>query len=221
MKLLTTNNTKIMKGRDKGYMVFGLHLLPGKTCARASKGCLKACLNTAGHGAYRSTQEARARKTALFWQDPMGFVDMLSEEITKTIKRASKKDLTAVFRLNLTSDIPWEAYSLPQRFPETQFYDYTKIHDRHPPDNYHLTFSKSESNDDLAKQWLARGGNVAVVFNEVPSEYWGHKVISGDEDDLRFLDPDNVIVGLKAKGRAKKDTTGFVVQNVRRLTLVA
>ena len=39
------------------------------------------------------------------------------------------------------------------------------------------------------------------------------KVVNGDESDLRFLDPRNSIVGLKAKGKAKKDTTGFVVNS--------
>lgn len=198
-----------------------MHLLPGKTCKRASKGCLAACLNTAGHGAYKTTQLARAKKTALFWNDPMHFLDLLKEDIDKAIKRAKRKGYKPIFRLNLTSDIPWEVYGIPQAYPDIQFLDYTKYHDRHPPDNYHLTFSKSETNDKLARHWLGRGGNVAVVFDNVPSEYWGHKVINGDEHDLRFLDPKNVIVGLRAKGKAKKDTTGFVVKNVRRLTLVA
>jgi hypothetical protein len=35
-------------------------------------------------------------------------------------------------------------------------------------------------------------------------------VINGDETDLRFLDAKGVIVGLRAKGKARKDTTGFV-----------
>ena len=56
------------------------------------------------------------------------------------------------------------------------------------------------------------GMNVAVVFKkELPDTYFGKKVINGDDTDLRFLDEKNVIVGLKAKGKAKKDTSGFVV----------
>ena len=58
----------------------------------------------------------------------------------------------------------------------------------------------------------SNGMNVAVVFRkELPATYLGRKVINGDETDLRFLDEKNVIVGLKAKGKAKKDTSGFVV----------
>lgn len=214
MKLLTTKNTKILKGRDKGYMIFGMHLLPGRVCARATPGCLRACLNTAGQGCYRNVQEARAKKTKFFWEDTPGFLTMLRDEITKMARRAQKKGFIPAFRLNLTSDIPWETYGIPQEFSHLQFYDYTKYHDRHPPENYHLTFSRSESliNHDNAKTWLRRGGNVAVVFKdkELPTTYWGYRVHSGDDDDLRFLDPFGVI-GLSAKGKAKSDTTGFVV----------
>lgn len=214
MKLLTENNFKIMKGRDKGFMIFGMHLLPGKVCARASKGCLAACLNTAGFGAYHNVQKARSVKTKFFWEDTPAFLTQLRKEIRLAVGRAKRKGLTPVFRLNLTSDIPWEAYGIPQEFPELQFYDYSKYHDRCVPSNYHLTFSRSESliNHVHAKQFLRNGGNVAVVFGkgELPATYWGYPVHTGDEDDLRFLDKFG-IVGLTAKGRAKKDTTGFVV----------
>jgi hypothetical protein len=217
MKLLTTKNPKILKSIKRGYLTWGMHLLPGRVCARASKGCLASCLNTAGHGAYRNTQEARARKTKFFWEHPEAFLSLLKEEMWKAIKHSKKKGLEPVFRLNLTSDIPWEVYGIPQEFPDIQMMDYSKYHDRHPPDNYHLTFSRSESlqNHIDAKKWLARGGNVAVVFKgETPNKFWGHQVVSGDEDDLRFLDPQPCIVGLSAKGRAKSDTTGFVVRRV-------
>jgi hypothetical protein len=53
--------------------------------------------------------------------------------------------------------------------------------------------------------------NVAVVFDTLPTTYLGRPVVNGDDTDLRFLDPQGVVVGLKAKGRAKKDTSGFTV----------
>jgi hypothetical protein len=59
------------------------------------------------------------------------------------------------------------------------------------------------------------GGNVAMVFeNKLPTTYKGKKVINGDENDLRFLDSKNVIVGLVAKGKGKKDDSGFVIRSV-------
>ncbi len=87
---------------------------------------------------------------------------------------------------------------MADQFSDVQFYDYTKIvktFDRVLPANYHLTFSRSESNQAEVLKVLANGGNVAVVFNNLPETYLGYKVISGDETDLRFLDEKNVIVG--------------------------
>ena len=213
-KLLTYNNAKILKSKEKGYLTVGLHLSPGRVCNRASKGCLSSCLNTSGHGRYQRTQLARARKTQLFWNDHDTFMAQLYKEIEASQRKADRESLTLAVRLNLTSDIPWECYGVPQKYPDVQFYDYTKYNDRHPPSNYHLTFSRSEEekNWGQAKEWLDKGNNVAIVFGgELPKTYWGFPVISGDEDDLRFLDPSPVIVGLKTKGRAKHDRTGFVV----------
>ncbi len=213
-KLLTYNNAKILKSREKGYLTAGLHLLPGRVCDRASKGCLAACLNTSGHGRYQRTQQARARKTKMFWENHDEFMAQLYKEIDAMLRKGERENLTPALRLNLTSDIPWECYGVPQRYPNVQFYDYTKYHDRHVPDNYHLTFSRSEEekNWEHAESWLDNGGNVAIVFaDELPETYRGFPVIDGDKDDLRFLDPSPCVVGLKAKGRGKRDKTGFVV----------
>ena len=105
-------------------------------------------------------------------------------------------------------------------FPDVVFYDYTKfpINKRvNLPKNYTLTFSRSEANHDQVLENLRAGRNVAIVFStkkseELPSQYLGYEVIDGDIHDMRFLDPKGVIVGLKAKGDARKDTSGFVVQ---------
>jgi hypothetical protein len=128
-------------------------------------------------------------------------------------------------RLNGTSDLPWERIAGPyglsafQAFPAIQFYDYSKIATRvlmHAsglmPVNYHLTFSRSESNQIDVAAVVAAGANVAAVFQKsLPAVWHGVPVVNGDADDLRFLDASGVIVGLKAKGRAKRDTSGFVV----------
>jgi len=80
------------------------------------------------------------------------------------------------------------------------------------PDNYHLTFSKKENNDKDVSKAIDAGMNVAVVFSVLPETYMGLPVISGDETDIRINDLPNVIIGLKAKGNAKRDKTGFVVK---------
>ena len=233
--LLTSGNTKILKGEKLGYITKGIHLAPAdlsgyEVCNWRSKGCTKACLNTAGRGQMDSIQDSRIAKTKLFFEEKLAFIAKLQKEIASGIKSAIKKEMTAVFRPNLTSDLTWEniedanGQTLMQKFPETQFYDYTKSFmrmaqfiNRNPefPSNYHLTFSRSENNQKLVEMVLEMGGNVAVVFRgQLPKTWKGFEVINGDENDLRFLDKQGVIVGLIEKGLAKKDETGFVQEGV-------
>ena len=235
--LLTSGNAKIVKGEKLGYITKGLHLAPAnlsgyETCRWRSKGCTMACLNTAGRGQMNTIQDSRIAKTKLFFEKQFDFLAKLTKEIASTIKSAKKKEMTAVFRPNLTSDIAWESVFFdeekPQtifdKFPETQYYDYTKSFmrmaqfiNRNPefPSNYHLTFSRSETNQKLVEMVLEMGGNVAVVFrNQLPKTWKGYEVINGDENDLRFLDKQPCIVGLIEKGLAKKDETGFVQEGI-------
>jgi hypothetical protein len=96
------------------------------------------------------------------------------------------------------------------------FYDYTPNPNyikKYQNSNYKLTFSRKEDNEQKCIEILNNGGNVAVVFaNELPELWHGYKVINGDDTDLRYFDPENVVIGLYAKGKAKKDLTGFVVR---------
>jgi hypothetical protein len=235
IKLLTESNQKIRKGEKLGFFTVGLHLAPAKlagldinTCLWASKGCELSCLNTSGHGAFSTVQESRIRKTHFFWFAKFQFLKQLVTEIESAKRKAARKGLTLAVRLNLTSDVMWETVedefgkTIFDHFPGVIFYDYTKGRIRMEnflsgkfPKNYSLTFSRSESNDrDVEKITLA-GGNVAVVFRgKLPEIYKGKRVISGDESDARFIDPKNVIIGLVQKGKAKKDTSGFVVSTL-------
>ena len=226
MKLLGISNTKTMKGEALGYRTYIMHLAPStlsghQVCPMASLGCSTACLNLSGMGRFSNVQAARIAKTQRFFQDRPAFMQQLVQEVRAAVKSSTKQGLTPVFRLNGTSDIRWEmipvlgdalptAYAnIMAMFPQVQFYDYTKIPNRrNVPSNYHLTFSRSETNhqDVLLSQY-----NVAVVFDELPATYLGRTVVDGTETDLRFLDPQNVVVGLKANGKAKKDTSGFTV----------
>ena len=223
MELLTLSNTKLLKGTKRGYMSFVLHLAPGdlsgrEVCPKRTPGCTAACLNTAGRGKQNSVQRGRLRKTAMYFDQREAFMHLLINNIGRAERQAERAGMTPCIRLNGTSDIPWKRVRVDGKnvfelFPDVQFYDYTKILERKVTalPNYHLTFSRAENNDSDVERAIAAGMNVAVVFREVPETYQELPVISGDEDDLRFLDPAGVIVGLKAKGRAKKDTSGFVV----------
>lgn len=225
MKLLSTGNPKLMKGQKKGYLSFVLHLAPAdlsgkEVCPKRTAGCTMACLNTAGRGGIMKAgettnviQEARLRKTKLFFENREQFLADLEADIRLGIKQAEKKGMIPVFRLNGTSDLSWEKYGIIEKFPTVQFYDYTKVLGRKVKhlSNYHLTFSKADGNDLDAAVAMDNGMNVAVVFKELPEVYRNRTVINGDDTDLRFLDPKGVVVGLKAKGKAKSDKTGFVV----------
>lgn len=239
MKLLSTGNPKILKGLEQGFNTYILHLAPAdvsgyETCPKRTAGCTAACLNTAGRGGMfkkgentNVIQEARKRKTRMFFEARAGFMVSLVKDIELAIKQSARLGLVPVFRLNGTSDLSWEKYEVVRgdklfrnifaAFPEVQFYDYTKILGRKVKDipNYHLTFSAADGNDADVLRAIAEGLNVAVVFGikktlPMPETYNGRPVFNGDDSDLRFLDPKGVIVGLYAKGKAKKDTSGFV-----------
>jgi hypothetical protein len=226
MKLLNSGNHKTIKGEKIGWRTYGLHLAPHtlagrNVCAHASAGCAAACLNTAGRGIMHSVQEARIRKTKWFFEDRLAFTLQLIKEIKSRKKSAIKNNLTPCFRLNLTSDLPWENLSVMLPFPFLQFYDYTKDKKRmlrhlngELPPNYYLTYSRSEeTRDEEIHDLCDKGGNVAIVFRDhLPSEWQGIKVVDGDINDLRFLDGYSKIIGLRAKGLAKKDETGFVLE---------
>jgi hypothetical protein len=243
MKLLSVGNPKTLKGMKEGYNTFILHLAPASlsgynTCPKATEGCKTACLNTAGRGGMfkkgESTnviQKARIRKTKMFYENRNEFFNLLVKDITLAIKQSEKKGLIPVFRLNGTSDISFEKYGFTiaydgytidyanifERFPNVQFYDYTKVLGRkvNGIKNYQLTFSAADGNDIDVMKAITQGYNIATVFGikktePMPEYYNGLPVFNGDESDLRFLDPKGVVVGLYAKGKAKKDESGFV-----------
>jgi hypothetical protein len=239
MRLLTEaqDNSKTAKNEsmDK-FLSYILHLAPYKlsgvnVCPMASRGCAAACLNTAGRGRFDSIQEARLKRTRRLIDSRSEFMADLVKDLTAAQRKALKLGKTAVVRLNGTSDIDWtviktdNGQNVFERFSSIQFYDYTKVIRRlekmrlNPIPNYHLTFSRSESNHYECLRAIQLGFNVAAVFQteNFPESFEGRPVIDGDAHDLRFLDMRpadglGAFVGLKAKGQAKRDTSGFVIQ---------
>ena len=211
------------------YMDSGVNLCP---MAKVAK-CYEPCLKSAGR--MGMAFDARLNRTKLYLNNPAEYFNMLVTEINAFIKKAGRKGLTPLVRLNGTSDIRYENIgfvfegvyfrNIFEYFPNLQFYDYTKIPNREKsingiqsfPTNYDLTFSYSGA-DGFQKyndRALKAGVRIAAVFDRVeniPLTFYGRKVISGDETDVRHLDPVNTIVALYAKGKARKDTSGFVIQ---------
>ena len=242
-KLLTYSNLKIVLGEDVGILTAILHLAPAnlsgyEVCNGRTRGCTAVCLNSAGHGGIgaecdargalvrtNAVQEARIWRTKLLHEQPTVFFAALRKEIAAHVRKAARLGMRAAVRLNGTSDLPVEEWGVMAEFPSVTFYDYTKRADRMErylrgelPANYSLTFSRAETMRSKldTMRVLELGGNVAVVFGgKVLPETWnGYSVIDGTATDARFTDPRNVIVGLLAKGKARRDrSSGFVIWN--------
>jgi hypothetical protein len=225
--LLTTRNKKLLKGSMWGWTTYGLSLAPfnqnsqGKNlCPMASTGCSSACLFTSGHGSMSTVKKGRINKADFFLSDRTKFLNMLYIEIAQLELKHKLEETKFAVRLNVTSDLSWEKFIIPQTgknifdsFKNVIFYDYTKnfLRFRNPlPKNYHLTFSRSENNEKIAFELIKRGVNIAIVFDEIPETYNGYKVIDGDISDLRFQDKKGVIVGLKYKKLTGKNANNKI-----------
>lgn len=224
------NDAKTIKGQKTGYLTGILYLAPasvagGRTvCPFSTAGCRRVCLYTAGRGGFNSVQQARIRKTQAWFDNPDVFIAAIKQDVATLVAQADKKGFIPAVRLNGTSDIEWEKQGIMQAFPDVQFYDYTKWPANrrafHGLPNYHLTYSFSEKrgSDVQAMAWKISGVNTAMVFSGGLPAMWRLTpdsepvpVIDGDLSDLRFTDPKGVIVGLKTKGKARKDDgDGFV-----------
>jgi len=215
---------------DSTYRSGITYLWPNfKICFWATVACMTACLKNSGHGGRKSVQAVRKARTKAFMSNLPEFMTQYVDELETFSRRARKANQKPIIRPNGTSDIAWEnidtgnGQNIFERFPEIQFYDYTKSYDRmekfvngRMPANYHLTFSWSGENQIESESVLRMGGSVAVVFrvktaNEFPATFLGSPVYDADKDDRRFLDKPGV-QGLTPKGkRAWNDKTGFVV----------
>ena len=226
-------NAKTIKGDGDEYLTAILYMTPYKvmvdgklfnSCSMAAMAsCIDGCLYTAGRGAFNNVQTARQRKAEWFYRDRDSFMAQLVIDVAKFANYCRKRDIQPCIRLNGTTDIRWELILIDGKnifelFPNVQWYDYTKIPNRKVSHlaNYHLTWSYSAANpkyEQLFDEVIRNGMSVAVVFRKpINLKTWrGYKVVDGDKDDLRFLDPKQSIVALYAKGKAKKDTSGFVV----------
>jgi hypothetical protein len=228
VNLLSKGSTNAKTSKNE-LTTFILYLAPSNTvpefnlCPFASAGCIASCLNTAGRGAFSNVQLARINKTKIWGYNREQFYIQLAGELLKIHDKAVKYKEKIAIRLNGTSDIDHlnllERYTginfLDNFYSDLLFYDYTKNINhvkRYAGSNYKLTFSRSESNEKDCAIALNLGTNVAAVFQKsLPEQFNGYKVINGDTTDLRYFDPSGVIIGLIAKGKAKKDCSGFVI----------
>jgi len=190
-------------------------------CKGSTPACRGSCLTNSGMMRMPIPTNARAKRTDMFLNDNVAFMAQLSKEIDSLIKTATKQGKKLALRLNGTSDLDWtDVYN---KYPEVQFYEYTKrldlVKKAKNIANLHMTFSRSEvTKDSTIVQLVESGVNVAVVFDDKkvkPTTYLGFAVIDGDTHDRRFEDEKGNIIGLKLKGTLKAKSiaraSGFAV----------
>lgn len=225
--ILGEASAKTVKGEKIGYLTAICYLVPDEKLCPFAKlaGCFEPCLKTAGRGAFNSVQAARAAKTRFFYENQRAFMLSLCADIWSHARRAEKLGLIPLVRPNGTSDIPFENIRIDgktvfQMFADVQFYDYTKHPSRKldgkTAGNYDLTYSFSAlTPKTISIKGLSNAANqrAAVVFlnrADIPQSFRGWKVVDGDNSDVRHIEPQEVVVALYAKGKAKADNSGFV-----------
>ena len=224
-----STNSKTAKNDNDTYI---LYLAPYNQnskginiCPKASKGCAASCLFSAGRGAFSNVINARKNKTEYYLQDKKTFINQLANELIKIDKKASKNTNQTLIRLNGTSDLDF-IFLLKKyanfdisNYKNLHFYDYTKILGKVKKysnnKNYTLTFSRAEDNEEDIFKAVQYGANVSAVFKgELPQTYKGIPVIDGDKTDNEMLKYKGFILGLKAKGKARTDKSGFVINTI-------
>lgn len=210
-------SAKMVLNGKNGVITYSLYLAPWKlasgngltinTCPSGSH-CQEFCLNGSGHnkadilvhGIKESRiNQARIKKTRLFYQNKALFMRMLVFELEAAMRYAEKRDMGFSVRLNCTSDLSPLAFRLEGKnildmYPDVIFYDYTKVPGRYAIcekyPNYHLTFSYDGYNWDTCVEFLNRGINIAVVFESdvMPISWRGYRCIDMTKSDLRYMD---------------------------------
>jgi len=239
---MINNGSKHEKAYKFGELVYTIYLAPGnmsgyEVCAGRTIECTKLCLNESGHNRMDAKNNfinrSRIGKTKMFFENHEFFTRWVIRDINAGITRAKKQGLKFSVRINNTSDISPELLwikvdgvkqNILQLFPDIQFYDYTKVQGRlrlmNKYPNYDLTYSYNGQNMETCLQLLRAGIKVAMVFEKVPTEYNGFKVVDGDLYDMRYKDEPGSIIGLKLKKvRSKPDMLNTFVIREHELAL--
>jgi len=232
-----STSAKIMHSQEFSHQhTYAIYLAPANTsgynvCSHSTPECRMGCLNTSGRVAIEifsdinMIRNARIKKTRLFYEHREFFLNWMFAEIKSKQAKAKHKGFYFSVRLNATSDIDWQNVKINDKtifeiFPDIQFYDYTKNHNKFDfiAPNYHLTLSYTGRNWSKCQDMLAKGYNIAMIFNvknesDIPAMYKGYKVINGDLTDYRVDDAKGIIVGLKWKRIADRQAEKKVLNS--------
>lgn len=246
------HSSKLLHNLEVGIACYGVYLSAAdnayglEVCNKqTSKFCRRLCLVSSGRNKLdylsgkHGIQDARNKRTMLYFSNRELFCKLLDVEIQRAKRKAERDGHIFAIRFNCTSDIPLtslnkfpDGKNILERYSDVQIYDYTKrpmnLRISQQYKNYHVVLSYYKGNDSLAKEWLANGGSIAVVFgvtneSQMPKTFFGYPVINGDKYDARFLDPKNCVVGLKYKvGKQdfKKIGGKYVFQGIPKSELI-
>jgi hypothetical protein len=230
-------SSKLTKNMKVNVMTYCIYLSPAHTsgydvCPESTFECRLGCLATSGRAAMdiasgqNIIRNARIKKTELFFEENEFFMGWLVAEMTAAKAKADRTGFVFSARLNGTSDIDWskamyKGQNIFEIFPDTQFYDYTKMSDKFEEiaPNYSLTYSYTGYNWAMCMRLMDKGHNIAMIFNVkdekyLPAMYKGYNVINGDLNDYRIADAKGIIVGLKWKRIQNKAAEKKVLNSV-------
>ena len=214
------HSAKMSASYRNGTMTYCIYLAPwnisGHQVCPKGENCHKSCLNYSGRekisefssGRDNRVMRARIAKTNAFYKNRDLFMLTMIHEIKRYMRKAESMNMEFSVRINGTSDLspilfkdPISGKNILELFPNVQFYDYTKVYNRiklmekYP--NYDVVFSFDGYNWGECEKFLENGGKVAVVFyGGLPKTFKGWNVVSGNEYDMRYLDPKQTIIGL-------------------------
>ena len=239
MQIITTKQYKLDKSRDKGVLTAGIQLSPAydaravlnrpdlRSVCPFSGACEVGCLKFTGMNQMSTHAVARAKRTAMYWDDREAFFAQVIRELESAQRRARRLGLAFAIRPNLLQDLPPLAKRIARSFPNAAVYDYTKIPApwRRTLPNYTLAYSVSErSTTRQIRDCVRHGINCAIVFDTgkgdpLPDTYTlaGHTlpVVDGDVSDLLYTYPVGIWIGLRWKGSRARLAEGLAAGWVR------
>lgn len=235
--LWSVESAKAVKAQEYGYLNAIHYMSPheiagvGNLCPWATPSCKRICLgyhsgqasmvaNSADTNSKNNVRRSRDTKARQYMLERRRYMAEVVRQAARVIRKASEKGFLAALRFNGSTDLVGEAVNLAHTFPTVKVNEYTKSFKfamanalGEHPSNLRVCFSRTEENEDDAIKILENGGLVSVVFAKtLPRTWGGFPVVDGDRHDLLHLWPRGVVIGLKAKGSARGDTSGFVVR---------
>ena len=201
-RMFSTDSAKAIKADKYGYLN-GINYAAqhtsagvGNMCPNASPGCISLCLGKySGQASMvadlengtNNVRESRKRKTRYMTENMQGYLQECCEHIERMQIKADKLGKKLCIRMNGSTDIAFERIKIKARGGVNIFKAF--------PDVQFVDYTK--------------------IASRFTADYLGAKVYSGDNHDLRHLDPKGGnIIALTPKGhKAKRDTSGFVVRN--------